>query len=108
MYEEIETASDLYKKLNDLKNIGIANVHYIDEKRLEQRRIDYLPVEIEKLEIHLFHRTLEGPTHVLVINDQFVLYAPYLIFPDDTDGRSIVVAYDMAYDMHAKYKFSLN
>ena len=54
MHEEIETASDLYEQLGDQKSIGIANVKYIDDVRLANRQLDYLPVEVEKMEISKF------------------------------------------------------
>ena len=108
MHEEIETAQELYEQLTDQKNIGVANVKYIDEHRLAQRRLDFLPIEIEKMEMHPIP-AVDGPTDILVINDQFVLYPPYLVFPDAESDLTIVVAYDVS-DMQVspKYKFSLN
>lgn len=107
MHEEIRTASDLYERLSDQKNIGVANVKYIDDTRLANRRLDYLPIEIEKMEIHPLP-VVDGPADVLVINDHFVLYPPYLIFPDETD-LTIIIAYDISdTQISPKYKFSLN
>ncbi len=108
MHEEIETAVELYEQLKDHAAIGIANVKYIDQPRLEQRKLDYLSVEIEKMEIHP-SPVLEGMENVLVVNDQFVLCAPYLVFPDADSDTIIVVAYDVSDIVNKpKYKFSLN